>query len=265
MCVGLHGFLLPAGFIDGGVTGIALILQRVTGFPLWLLIILCNVPFLILGYRRLGPGFAIRTTIAIALLAAFLFFVHVPRITDDRLLCAVFGGLFIGAGVGLCIRGGAVLDGTEILAILANRIAGTTVGEVILLVNVFIFFTAAFVFGLENALYSVLTYVAATRALDFVTYGVEEYLGVFIISSLSMEILKALVSELGRGATRLHGHGGASDTELDVLFSVATRLELPRVKSLIAERDANAFVVIFRLSDVHGGFVRRSSIARLTA
>src|SRR6266404_3216360 len=181
--LGLKGFLLSSRFIDGGVTGISMLLAGVLGWPLSILILVINLPFIALGYRQIGRAFAIKSTVAIAGLSACLAFVRYPDVTPDELLTAVFGGFFIGAGIGLAIRGGAVLDGTEIAALLISKGSHLLkVGDVILLLNIVIFSAAAFTLGIESALYSILTYFAASKTIDFLIHGVEEYTAIIIIS-----------------------------------------------------------------------------------
>src|SRR6478672_5798985 len=171
--MGIKGFLLSSRFIDGGVTGISMLIAEVTGLPLGVLIFLINLPFIVVGYKRLGPRFAAKTSLAIIGLSLSLFFIHFPDVTPDKLLTSVFGGLFIGAGIGLAIRGGAVLDGTEVAALIISRRSSVLrVGDVILILNIFIFIAAAFLLGAESAMYSILTYVAASRTIDFLIHGV---------------------------------------------------------------------------------------------
>jgi len=186
---GFKGFLLTNHFIDGGATGISLLISALTPIPLWVLIILINIPFIILGYNVIGKGFAIKTVIAISGLALCLGTVHFPDVTKDNLLVAVFGGFFLGAGIGLSVRGGAVIDGTEILAIFLSRKLGTTIGDIIILINVIIFSAAAYFLSIEIALYSMITYLSASKTLDFVVEGIEEYIGVTIVSEKSEEAL----------------------------------------------------------------------------
>jgi len=184
--LGLKGFLMSSRFIDGGVTGISMLLSNVLGFPLAILILVINLPFIALGYRQIGRTFAVKSTLAICGLSLCLAFVKYPDVTPDKLLTAVFGGFFIGAGIGLAIRGGAVLDGTEVAALLISKSSNLfKVGDVILLLNVFIFSAAAFFLGIEPALYSMLTYFAASKTVDFLIHGIEEYTAVIIISEKS--------------------------------------------------------------------------------
>ena len=261
---GLKGFLLSSRFIDGGVTGISMLLSDVTEVPLAILILIINLPFVILGYRQIGPKFALKSTVAILGLSAVLFLVKFPDVTPDKLLTAVFGGLFIGAGIGLAIRGGAVLDGTEIAALLISRNSHILrVGDVILILNIFIFMAAAFFLGIESAMYSILTYVAASKTIEFLIHGVEEYTAVTIVSTRSEEIKLAIISSLHRGVTVFSGRGGVgssgiSDTDQPILYCVVTRLEIGGVKSIVEEFDPAAFVTTHTVTDVQGGLVKRS-------
>jgi len=258
---GLKGFLLSSRFIDGGVTGISMLLADVLGWPLSILILVINLPFIALGYRQIGRAFAIKTTVAIAGLSACLAFVRYPDVTADKLLTAVFGGFFIGAGIGLAIRGGAVLDGTEIAALLISKGSHLLkVGDVILLLNIVIFSAAAFTLGIESALYSILTYFAASKTIDFLIHGVEEYTAIIIISDRSQEIKQRIIRDLGRGVTVYQGRGGLSDSEQDILLCVVTRLEIGRVKGVVNEVDGEAFVVVHALADAQGGVVKRRAL-----
>ncbi|HEY8228393.1 MAG TPA: YitT family protein [Pyrinomonadaceae bacterium] len=256
--LGLKGFLLSSHFIDGGVTGVSMLLANVVGWPLSILILVINLPFIALAYRQIGLSFAIKSAVAIGGLSACLAFIKYPDVTPDKLLTAVFGGFFIGAGIGLAIRGGAVLDGTEIAALLISKNSHLLkVGDVILLLNVLIFSAAAFFLGIESALYSILTYFAASKTVDFLIHGVEEHTAIIIISDRSEEIRRAIIRDLQRGVTVYKGRGGLTDTEQDILFCVVTRLEIGRVKGLVEEFDPQAFVVVHGLADAEGGVVKR--------
>ncbi|MEK6335824.1 MAG: YitT family protein [Acidobacteriota bacterium] len=258
---GLKGFLLSSHFIDGGVTGVSMLLSNVLGWPLSILILAINLPFIAVGYRQIGRAFAIKGTLAIGGLALCLAFVKFPDVTPDKLLTAVFGGFFIGAGIGLAIRGGAVLDGTEIAALLISKGSHLLkVGDVILLLNIIIFSAAAFFLGIEPALYSMLTYYAASKTVDFLIHGVEEYTAITIMSDRSEEIREAIVSDLGRGVTVYKGRGGLSDTEHDILFSVVTRLEIGRVTAAAKALDKEAFIVVHPLAAAEGGVVKRLAL-----
>lgn len=255
---GLKGFLLTSHIVDGGVTGVSMLLANIFGWPLSLLIPIINLPFIALAYKQIGRAFAIKSTVAIAGLALCLAFVKFPEVTPDKLLTAVFGGFFIGAGVGLAIRGGSVLDGTEIAALLVSKSSHLLrVGDVILLLNIVIFSAAAFFLGVESALYSMLTYFAASKTVDFVIHGVEEHTAIIIMSEKNEEIRHAIVRCLKRGVTVFQGRGGLSYDEQDILFCVVTRLEIGRVKSLVNEFDKEAFVVVHGLADADGGVVKR--------
>jgi uncharacterized membrane-anchored protein YitT (DUF2179 family) len=258
---GLKGFLLSSRFIDGGVTGVSMLLSDVLHWPLSILILVINLPFIAVGYRQIGRAFAIKSTLAIAGLSLCLAFVKFPDVTPDKLLTAVFGGFFIGAGIGLAIRGGAVLDGTEIAALLVSKSSHLLkVGDVILLLNIVIFSAAAFFLGIEPALYSMLTYFAASKTVDFLIHGVEEYTAITIMSDKSEEIRQAIISDLGRGVTIYKGRGGLSDTDQDILFSVVTRLEIGRVTSAAKALDKDAFIVIHPLAAADGGVVKRLAL-----
>ncbi len=258
---GLESFLFPNRFIDGGATGISLLVAEVTGQSLPLLIILVNIPFMVLGFRVIGKAFAIKATIAILVLALVLALIDFPEVTQDKLLVAVFGGFFLGAGIGLSIRGGSVLDGTEVLAIYLSRKLSTTIGDIIILINVLVFLAAAYLLSIETALYSMLTYLAASKTLDFVVEGIEEYTGVTIISSHSNEIRLMIINRMGRGVTIYDAKGGYGKNgvhnEYDVLFTVITRLEIRRLNIEISKIDPKAFVVMTKINDTRGGMIKK--------
>jgi uncharacterized membrane-anchored protein YitT (DUF2179 family) len=259
--MGLHGFLLSSNFIAGGVTGVSMLGSKVTGTPLAVWIPLVNLPFVALGYRQIGAAFAVRSAAAIGGLALVLATVHFPDVTPDLLLTAVFGGFFIGAGIGLAIRGGAVLDGTEIAALLISKRSHLLrVGDVILLFNVALFLAAMSLLGVEPALYSILTYITAARTLDFVVNGIEEYTALTIVSGASGEIAAHIMADLGRGVTVYRGRGGLSGEEQEILYCVVTRLEIGKVKTLVRRFDINAFVTSHPLTGVDGGMVKRSAL-----
>ena len=255
---GLKGFLLSSHFIDGGVTGISMLLANAFGFPLAIFILLINLPFIALGYTQIGKAFALKSALAIAGLSLCLAFVNFPDVTPDKLLTAVFGGFFIGAGIGLAMRGGAVLDGTEIAALLVSKSSHILkVGDVILILNIFIFASAVFLLGVESALYSMLTYFAASKTVDFIIYGIEEYHGIVIVSARSQEIRQAILHDLNRGVTVYLGRGGLSETEQEILYCVVTRLEISKVKAIVEGLDEAAFVVIHHIADASGGMVKK--------
>lgn len=259
--MGLKGFLLAANLIDGGVTGVSMLLDKVTVLPLAVWLPLVNLPFVAVGYRLIGPVFALRSALAIAGLAVVLAFASFPEATRDPVLTAVFGGFFVGGGIGLAMRGGAVLDGTEIAALLISKRSHLLkVGDVILVFNVVLFLTAMSVLGVEPALYSILTYFTAAKTLDFVIHGIEEYTAITIVSANAEAIRAALTTSLGRGVTVYRGYGGMSGSEQHILFCVVTRLEIGSVKAIIKGIDENAFIVSHSLSDVEGGVVRRAAL-----
>jgi uncharacterized membrane-anchored protein YitT (DUF2179 family) len=258
---GLKGFLLSSRFIDGGVTGISMLVSEVLGLPLSILLLFINLPFIALAYRQIGKRFAVKSSLAIAGLSLCLAFVKFPDVTPDKLLTAVFGGFFIGAGIGLAIRGGAVLDGTEVAALLISKRGHLLrVGDVILILNIFIFTAAAFLLGIESALYSILTYFAASRTIDFLLHGIEEYTAVTIISDHSEEIRQAIIQVLGRGVTVYKGRRGWTDVEQDILFCVVTRLEIGRIKNVAIDIDEAAFIIINPLADAKGGVLKKTPL-----
>ena len=260
--VGLKGFLLPNNFLDGGVTGISLLINRVFGIDISLLIIVFNLPFIFMGYRQIGKGFAIKTTIAVSILAIAVHFVSFNVITTDPLLISIFGGFFLGAGIGLAMRGRAVIDGTEVLAVAVSRNSSLSVGDFIAVFNVFLFITAAFVVDLETAMYSMLTYLAASKTVDFVITGIEEYVGVTIISEEAEQIHDAIIENLGMAVTVYKGEGGfgkkgKQQSERKILYSVVTRLEVQKLKLEIDKIDPDAFVVQHTINDTRGGMIKK--------
>jgi uncharacterized membrane-anchored protein YitT (DUF2179 family) len=260
--IGLKGFLLPNGFLDGGVTGISLLLNRVTGLDLSILILSLNLPFIFMGSKQISKAFALRTAIAIALLASLIHFVQFPQITEDKLLISIFGGFFLGSGIGLAMRGGGVIDGTEILALQLSRSSSLTVGDVIALFNIMLFSISAVVINIETALYSILTYVSASKAVDFWISGIEEYIGVTVISKKAELIRQAVIHELRRAVTVYKGEGGFGSTglrenEVQILFSVVTRLEVHQLTSTIERIDPGAFVVQQPVNETRGGMIKK--------
>ncbi|MGF7216902.1 uncharacterized membrane-anchored protein YitT (DUF2179 family) [Spirosoma lacussanchae] len=259
--MGLKGFLLSSRFIDGGVTGVSMLLADILSLPLAVLIPAINLPFIVLGYRQIGGPFAIKSAVAIAGLAVCVAVVPYPDVTPDLLLTSVFGGFFIGLGIGLAMRGGAVLDGTEIAALLISRTSNLLkISDVILLMNVVIFGLAAFFLTIEQALYSIITYFAASKMIDFLVHGLEEYTAVMIVSPQHLLIHDQL-AEMGWGVTVLAGHQGygkhgVREQAQDVLYTVITRLEIGRLKAIINELDPNAFVIQYGINDVSNGKVK---------
>lgn len=263
--LGLKGFLMPNDFIDGGVTGISLLVNAKTDISLAPSIIVLNIPFILLGWKQISKWFSITSIIAISLLALAVVVIPYPVVTDDKLLVSVFGGFFLGLGIGLTIRGGGVIDGTEILAISLSRTSSLTVGDFILIFNVIIFSAAAWLLSVEVALYAILTYLAASKTVDFILEGVEEFTGVTIISHKNEEIGQFIKNQMGRGLTvysgkKGFGKRGESDVPNDILFTVVTRLEISRLNNEIERIDPTAFVVMHSIRDTKGGMVKKKPL-----
>lgn len=264
---GLKGFLLPNSFIDGGATGISLLIAEITKVQLSLLILIINIPFIALGFTQISKPFAIKSILAIVGLSLVIATINYPLITSDKLLVAVFGGFFLGAGIGLSIRGGGVIDGTEILAIYLSKKTGFTIGDIILVFNILIFSVAAYLLSIETALYSILTYLAASKTVDFAVEGVEEYTGVTIISVKSEEIRLMIIEKLGRGVTiyngkRGFGKRGDSLNHTDIVYTVITRLEIARLQSEIDKIDKNAFIIMSSVKDTKGGMIKKRPLKK---
>ena len=260
---GLTGFLLPNKFIDGGVTGVSLLLTELTQLPFSALLILINIPFIFLSYFTLGKSFAIKTLLAIIGLGLCVALIHFPIITNDKLLVAVFGGIFLGAGIGLTIRGGGVIDGTEVLAIYISKKMGVTIGDIIIIINVIIFGSAAFLLSIETALYSMITYFAASKTLDFIIEGIDEYIGVTIVSSHCKEMRDMIVQTMGRGVTVYKGTKGVGKRgerdDLDIIYTVITRLEINKLNTEIEKISPTAFVVMTSVKDTKGGMIKKKA------
>ncbi len=254
---GLQGFLLPNMFIDGGVMGISLTIAELTKIPLSFLIVVVNLPFLIMGFSTISRQFALKSIIAIILLAVSVHFIPFPIITEDKLLIAVFGGFFLGLGIGLAIRGGSVIDGTEVLAVFVSRKTSLTIGDVILIFNIMIFGVAAYVFTIEISLYAMLTYLAASKTVDFIVSGIEEYLGITIISDKNEEIRLAIIDKLGRGCTIYSGKRGQSLKQTEIIYTLITRLELAKLHTEIDKIDKDAFIVMHSIKDAKGGMIKK--------
>lgn len=254
---GLKGFLLPNMFIDGGAMGISLTIAELTEIPLSVLIVVINLPFVIMGFSTISKEFALKSIIAIILLAICVQFLPFPIITSDKLLIAIFGGFFLGLGIGLAIRGGSVIDGTEVLAIFVSKKTSLTIGDVILIFNVLIFSVAAYVFSIEISLYAMLTYFGASKTVDFVVSGIEEYVGVTIISDYSEEIRLAIIEKVGRGCTIYSGKGGKTMEQTEIIYTLITRLELAKLHTEIDKIDKDAFVVMHSIKDAKGGMIKK--------
>jgi len=260
--IGLKGFLFPNNFLDGGAMGVSLLLRILTGFNLSVLIVLINLPFILLGAKQISISFAVKSTLAIIALASLVHFIHLPVITADKLLIAVFGGFFLGAGIGFSIRGGAVIDGTEVLAISVSRRSSLTVGDFIAIFNIVLFVIAATIVSVETAMYSMLTYFSASKTVDFIINGIEEYIGVMIVSDDAEEIKEMIASNLERGVTVLKSDGGYGSKgnampDRKILFCVITRLEVFRLLLEVDKIDHAAFVIQYPIKDTKGGMIKR--------
>lgn len=261
MAVGLEIFLIPNQVIDGGVTGISIMLSHLTGLKLGLFLFLLNLPFVYLGYKQFGKTFAISTIYGIIMLSLFATFFHpVPPFTEDILLATIFGGIFLGTGVGLVIRNGGALDGTEILSIVISKKAPYSVGEIVMFINLFILSSAGFVYTWDRAMYSILAYVIAAKAIDIVITGMEESKSVWIISDLATELGEAINNRLGRGVTYLHGEGAFTGEDKRVIFCVITRLEESKLITIAEEIDPSAFLAIADIAEVRGGRFKKRAI-----
>lgn len=259
----LKGFLVPNQFFDGGVTGISLLLHEIYHWNIAVVIIIANLPFIAMGALQVNKTFALRTLAAVIGLALCLHFIPYPQVTSDKLLVSIFGGVFMGLGVGLAMRGGCALDGIEVLALYTGKRISFTISEIILGINIIIFLIAAFHLGLPVALYSILTYYAASRTINFVIEGLEEYTGVTIISGQSEQVKERLVMGLGRGITVYKGERGFLKESFDVsrpvdiVFTVVTRMELRKLRNLVHDIDPNAFIFTNIIKEAAGGVLKR--------
>ncbi len=263
--VGLKGFLLPNGFLDGGATGISLLINRLSGIDISILIVLINLPLIFIGWRQVSKNFAVKTFLAVAAFAIVIHFFEMRILTQDKLLISVFGGFFLGAGIGLAMRGGCVIDGTEVLAVFISRKSSLSVGDFILIFNIVLFSAAALLLDLETALYSMLTYITASKTIDFIITGIEEYIGVTIISERADQIKESIINNLGRAVTVYKGEGGFGrrglvDEERKIIFSVVTRLEVQKLIVEIEKIDPEAFVVQHTINDTKGGMIKKRSL-----
>lgn len=258
---GLEIFLVPNNIIDGGIVGISIIASYLTKVPLSIFLIVLNLPFLILGYKQIGKTFVFSSLFAIISLSFWVFVFHpIPGITNDILLSAVFGGILMGIGVGLIIRYGGSLDGTEMVAIILNERSAFSVGEIVMFFNIFILSSAGLVFGWDMAMYSLIAYYIAFKVIDITIEGLDEAKAAIIVSDNGEEIAEAITARLGRGVTFFEGKGGFSKDEKIILYAVVTRLEIAKLKSIIYEKDENAFVTINDVFDVMGGKHKKQAI-----
>ncbi|WP_339061301.1 YitT family protein [Tepidibacillus marianensis] len=259
--IGLETFLIPNHIIDGGMIGLSIIFSQVTPIPLAIYLILLNLPFLIVGYNQIGKTFAITTLASITILSLFTSFVHqFQPVTGDLFLATIFGGIILGIGVGLIIRNGGSLDGTEIIAIIINKRIGFSVGEIVMFFNLFIMSLAGIIFTWESAMYSLVTYFIAFKTIDIVITGLDESRSVTIISDKNDEIAEIIMARLGRGVTHVYGKGGYTKEDKELLYVVVTRLEVAKLKSIVEDIDPTAFVTIEHVNDVMGGRFQKKSI-----
>ena len=254
---GLNLFLIPNHIIDGGITGISLLVQALTGIPFSLLIVILNLPFFYLGYRRLGAGLAVSSTYAIVVLSlCSSWFEQLRPATTDPFLSTIFGGIIIGIGVGIVIKSGGSTDGTEIVAIWMDNRTSFSVGEIIMFFNFFILGAAGFVFSWNSAMYSLIAYFICSRMIDAVSTGLDSSKGVFIVTTDYDKVSDAIVHDMHRAVTRLHGQGGFLKDDKDVLYCVVTRLEVTKLKQVVHGIDPNAFLSVFDVQEVQGGLVK---------
>jgi uncharacterized membrane-anchored protein YitT (DUF2179 family) len=258
----MKGFMIPNKFMDGGVTGISILLHEISHINISIFIFVFNLPFIYLGYKRIGKTFAVQTAMAVVLLALGLIFIDIKPVTTDPLLIAIFGGILIGTGVALVIRSGGVIDGAEVIAVFTKRRTGFSNSEIIMLFNTFIFAGAAFHFGLETAMYSLITYFAATRATDYVVDGIEQYTALNIISSQHEKIKDLMVNELGKGITVYKGERGYLPgsfhikTDCDIIVTIVNRLEINQIQESVILIDPKAFIFIQSINDAAGGILK---------
>jgi uncharacterized membrane-anchored protein YitT (DUF2179 family) len=259
----MKGFMIPNRFMDGGITGISLLVHELFHINISVLVVILNVPFIYMGYRRIGKTFAVQTSMAVVLLAAGLYFINFNHaITSDKFLIAFFGGILIGSGIGLVIRAGGVIDGAEVVALFTKKRTGFSSSEIVMMFNTLIFAVAALQFGLETAMYSIITYFAATRATDYIVDGIEEYTAMNIISSRPEEIKNFLVNDLGKGITVYKGERGylpgSFDVKVDceIIVTIVTRLEIRHIHDLVKEIDSKAFVYVHSVKEASGGILK---------
>lgn len=263
--VALQGFMIPNHFLDGGVTGISILIHEYFHFPIYLLLLVLNLPFVYIGYKKIGKNFAVQTAVAILLLSISMFFIKIPdAFTNDKLLIAVFGGLLIGLGIGLVIRGGGVIDGLEVLADYTHKKSGFSTSEIILVINSALFLGIAFKFGIEPAMYSILTYYTAMKISDYVVDGFEEFTALTIISKDHEKIKSVIVNDFGKAISVYKGERGYLpgsfdiSHDCDIVMTIVTRLEIHRLRQALVEIDPQAFFFVQSIKEVKGGIVNKS-------
>jgi uncharacterized membrane-anchored protein YitT (DUF2179 family) len=264
----MKGFMIPNKFLDGGITGISILLHEIFHINISILVIVLNLIFIYLGYRKIGKTFAVITCIAVLMLALGLLFIEIEPITSDKLLIAIFGGILIGTGVGLVIRAGGVIDGAEVIAVFTRRKTGFSNSEIIMLFNTIVFAVAIYKFGIETAMYSIITYFTATKATDYVVDGIEEYTAMNIVSSRHNEIKNFLVNELGKGITVYKGERGYLPgsfdikTDCEIIVTIITRLEIKQMTDALMRIDEKAFIYVQSIKEASGGVLKEKSHAK---
>ncbi|GGW96987.1 YitT family protein [Salegentibacter mishustinae] len=264
--IALQGFMIPNHFLDGGITGISILIEEVFHIPFSLPFILLNLPFIFMGFRKIGKTFSVNALIAVILLAVLMTFITFPQITSDKVLIAVFGGFFIGLGIGLVIRGGGVIDGLEIIAHYTNKRIGFSTSEIIMTINTLLFIGAAFEFGIETAMYSILVYFTAMKTSDYVVDGFEEFTALTIISKEFETVKSVIVNDFGKAVTVYKGERGYLPSsydikqDCDIVMTIVTRIEIHRIKEVIKELDPNAFFYVQRIKEVKGGLGKHNSM-----
>lgn len=257
--VGLELFLIPNEVIDGGVVGLSIMAQYITSLPLGVFLILFNIPFLWLAYKQIGKSFVIATIVAICLLSVWSeVFGQFEQVTNDPFLAAIFGGIIDGIGVGLIMRAGGSLDGTEIVAIIVDKKTIWSVGEVVMFINLFILSGAGLLFGWDKAMYSLFAYFVISKMIDVVIKGLDEMYSVMIVTNVPYELTDELNAKLGRGVTLLHGEGGYTRQKKEILYCVVTRLEVDKLKQIVLDMDERAFITIYPVNDIVGGRFKKS-------
>ncbi len=259
--IGLKAFLLPNGFLDGGVTGISILLNKITGFEISIILPIISIPFFAIGWFTVSKRIVIRSLISVLILSLVIHFENFQPITDDKLLISIFGGLFLGAGIGIAIKNGSVLDGSEILGIFVNERTGISIGLIIFWFNVVLFLLAGFLFSLEVAMYSVLTYIITAKTIDLILEGFEDYVGLMIVTSKSREMQKALIKDIGQGMTIYQGTKGygsqGEKQNLEIIHTVVNRIDTKKVYRVLKKVDKDAFVIEFDVNKVSGGVLRK--------
>ena len=263
----MKGFMIPNKFLDGGVTGVSILIHEIFHINISLLVIGLNLGFVYLGYRNIGKTFAVQTSIAVLILAFGLFFIDINPITTDKLLIAIFGGILMGSGVGMVIRGGGVIDGAEVIAVFTRRKVGFSNSEIIMIINIVIFGVAALEFGIETAMYSIITYFTATRATNYVVDGIEEFTAMNIVSAKEEEVKNFLVNDLGKGITVYKGERGylpdsfETKTDCEIIVTIVTRLEIKQIHDSIKDIDPKAFIYVNSIKEASGGILKAKAHA----